>query len=264
MTILVYPHGAGRGGELLWSLRSVAAWADPADLDIIIAGHVPPWLDTTKATGLVVRQWPNRAMLNVWNALEAAANAVGDAPFALMNDDFFATGPIDWSTARHRGSADDHIEEMRAFPSRAPWRSRLRRSVVLARNAGIAEPNSWETHVPLPTSGAAVRTVAAALAGASLAPSVVAQRTLLAELAGAAGAVATDPKLYDGTYTGVLPSPWMSTAPTAWHGRPGEAIRGSFTSRSPWERGDDGPGAPLPGARAPELPPSTGQAPRGA
>lgn len=240
MTILVYPHGSGRGGELLWSLRSVAAHTDPAGLDIIVAGDVPPWLDPQAATGLNVPQRPNRSMLNVWMALAAAARHIGAEPFVLMNDDFFATGPIDWCRMVHRGPAADHIEDMRGDPSRSPWRSRLKRSVQVAQRCGIAEPASWETHVPLPTSGRAVRTVAETLQAHNLAPSVVAQRTLLAELALSQGTVGTDPKLYDGAYTGPLPSPWMSTAPAAWHGHPGEAVRGTFTEPSPWERPEGG------------------------
>jgi len=235
----------------MWSLRSVAAWADAADLDVVVAGDIPDWLDQRAATALRVPQRPNRSMLNVWNALVAAANLVGDEPFVLMNDDFFATGPIEWARLVHRGPAADHIEDMRGDPSRSPWRSRLRRSVQLAQRCGIAEPASWETHVPLPTSGAAVRSTAATLKAHNLTGSVVAQRTLLAELAGAAGMVSTDPKLYDGAYAGPLPAPWMSTAPAAWHGRPGEAVRGSFTAPSPWELPDDAGAA----ARPSGLPP---------
>jgi hypothetical protein len=240
MTILVYPHGSGRGGELMWSLRSVAAWSDPAGLDIIVAGEVPSWLDPHQATGLHVAQRPNRSMLNVWSALEAAAALVGDAPFVLMNDDFYATGgPIDWDAAATWGPAASHIETMRADPSRAPWRSRLARSAQLLQRCGIDSPDSWELHVPLPSSGAAVRAAAATMKAHNLPPSVMAQRTLLAELAGMRAGAIDDPKLYNGAYTGPLPSPWMSTAPAAWHGHPGEAIRGSFTEPSPWERPDD-------------------------
>lgn len=257
MTTLVFPHGVGRDGTLMWALRSIAHHYDPGTLDVIVAGHVPDWLNTLYATGLHVPQRPNRSMLNVWNALAAAANLVGDAPFVLMNDDFFATAPADLGALTHRGPAAAHIEAMRTDSSRSLYRSRLARSVRLLEADGITAPASWETHTPLPTSGAAVRAVDARLRAASLPPGVVAQRTLLAELAGSTGHPVTDPKVY-GNGEVPIPAPWVSTSPVSWHGATGEAIRGTYVTPSPWELADGREGAersaPRPQPTAPTVP----------
>lgn len=257
MTTLVFPHGVGRDGTLLWALRSIAHHYDPGTLDVIVAGHVPEWLNTNYATGLHVPQRPNRSMLNVWMALVAAAALVGDGPFVLMNDDFFATAPADLEALTHRGPAADHIEAMRTDSSRALYRSRLQRSVRLLEADGIESPASWETHTPLPTSGAAVRAVDARLRAAGLPPGVVAQRTLLAELAGSVGHPVADPKVY-GNGPVEIPSPWVSTSPVSWHGATGEAIRGTYVIPSPWELADGRDGAarpaPRPQRNAPTVP----------
>lgn len=235
MTTLVFPHGRGRDGTLMWSLRSIAAHYDPGSLDIIVAGHLPEWLHPHTVTGIHVRQHNNRSMLNVWNALAAVVDFIGERPFVLMNDDFFATAPADLAYLTNRGPAAAHIEAMRANPGRAVYRSRLARSVRVLADAGRQDPASWETHTPLPTSGAAVRAVDAAIRSRNLAPGVVAQRTLLAELAGATGHAIGDPKVYDGAYAGPLPAPWVSTCSVSWHGSTGEAIRGIHLTPSPWE-----------------------------
>lgn len=248
MTTLVFPHGSGRDGTLMWSLRSIAAHYDPAGLDIIVAGHLPDWLHPDTVTGIHVRQRNNRAMLNVWNALTAAVDLIGDGPFVLMNDDFFATRAADLTTATHRGPAAAHVEAMRANTSRAVYRSRLARSVRILAEEGRADPASWETHTPLPTSGAAVRAVAALLRSRNIGGGVVAQRTLIAELAGTEGHAVDDPKVYTG-HAVPIPAPWVSTSPVSWHGATGEAIRGTYLTPSPWERPDGREGAARYGPR---------------
>lgn len=249
MTTLVFPHGSGRDGTLMWALRSIATHYDPTELDIVVVGHIPEWLDTNRATGLHVPQRPNRAMLNVWNAIGVAANFIGDGPFVLMNDDFFAVARADLGALTHRGPAADHIEAMRSNPARSLYRSRLRRSVYMLAAAGNTAPSSWETHTPLPTSGAAVRAADAAMRAHNLMPGVVAQRTLMAELAGSEGVAVADPKIYTHEEA-PMPSPWVSTSPLSWHGATGEAIRGTYLTPSPWELalldGHDGGARPAP------------------
>src|SRR5688500_17106091 len=187
MTTLVFPHGRGRDGTLMWALRSIAHHYDPAELDIIVAGHLPDWLHPDTVTGVHVRQHHNRAMLNVWNALTAVAELIGDGPFVLMNDDFFATSAADLETLTNRGPAAEHVEAMRANRAGAFYRSRLARSVRLLEDEGRTDPASWETHTPLPTTGAAVRAVGNLLRSRNLGGGVVAQRTLLGELGGLPG-----------------------------------------------------------------------------
>lgn len=262
MTTLVFPHGRGRDGTLMWALRSIAAHYDPAGLDIIVAGHLPDWLNPNTATGLNVRQQQHRSMLNVWNALTAAVGFIGDGEFVLMNDDFFATSTTDLTAATNRGPAADHIEAMRPAPSRAPYRSRLARSVRILAEEGRTDPASWETHTPLPTSGAAVRAVEALLRSRNLGGGVVAQRTLLAELAGATGHAVADPKVYTSAAV-PIPAPWVSTSPVSWHGATGEAIRGTYLTPSPWELADAGAAAAPPAPPSPPLPPMP-TAPHGA
>lgn len=246
----------------MWALRSIAHHYDPAELDIIVAGHLPDWLHPDTVTGVHVRQHHNRAMLNVWNALTAVAELIGDGPFVLMNDDFFATSTADLETLTNRGPAAEHVEAMRANRAGAFYRSRLARSVRLLEEEGRTDPASWETHTPLPTTGAAVRAVGNLLRSRNLGGGVVAQRTLLGDLGGLPGRRVADPKVY--THEAVpIPSPWVSTSPVSWHGATGEAIRGTYITPSPWEVADvtaaDAPPAP-------QSPPSspTPTAPHGA
>jgi hypothetical protein len=204
-------------------------------VELVVSGHIPDWLDTAAAAAVHSPQQPRRPEHNVWNALLAACRLLGPGvDFVYMHDDYFATAKPDFSARVHAGAAAAHIDRMRGRLDMTPFRSRLARTVAFLRARGRVEPASWETHTPLPLNTDDVTAAAAALAAVNLPGSTVAQRTLIAELAGHTGEAITDVKVRD-VLDGPLPTPWVSTGTAAWAGQLGDALRARFTTPSPWE-----------------------------
>lgn len=255
MTVLVYVHGAGRPDELRWSLRSVAEHTPPASVEVIVAGHIPDWLDEQALVAVRSPQQPRRAMVNVWNALVAACNVLGpNADFVYMHDDYFATAAPDLRARVNAGPAPRHIDLMRASPAMTPFRARLSRTVNFLRVRGRASPASWETHTPLPLNTSDVFEAAREMKAVNFTPGVVAQRTLIAELAGHTGEAITDVKVRGASLAGPVPAPWVSTGNAAWNGELGEQIRATLSVPSPWEGAVPEAGAHVGPPRRPRRP----------
>lgn len=236
MTVLVYVHGAGRPDEFRWSLRSVAEHTAPGSVEVIVAGHIPDWLDTGAAVAVRSPQRPRRAMVNVWAALGAACNVLGPGTdFVYMHDDYFATAAPDLARRVNAGPAAQHIDLMRASPAMTPFRARLSRTVNFLRVRGITGAASWETHTPLPLNTSDVFAAGRAMKSVNFTPGVVAQRTLIAELAGHTGEAIADVKIRGAALTGPVPAPWVSTGTAAWHGELGDWLRARLAVPSPWE-----------------------------
>lgn len=255
MTVLVYVHGAGRPDELRWSLRSVAEHAPPGSVEVIVAGHIPDWLDETAAACVRSPQRPRRAMVNVWNALVAACRVLGPGTeFVYMHDDYFATAAPDFARRVNAGPAGAHIDLMRRDPAMTPYRARLSRTVNFLRVRGRASPASWETHTPLPLNTSDVFEAGREMAAVNLTPGTVAQRTLIAELAGHTGELIADVKVRGAELAGPVPAPWVSTGGAAWAGELGEQLRSRLAVPSPWENGVLEAGAPPGRPRRPRRP----------
>lgn len=235
MITLVYPVGRGRGQLLRWSLRSVHA-ADPgAEVRIIICGALPDYINR-RAHGLTVVPVPQgrNVFANVWGAWERAADtADAGGPWYWMNDDFFLTGPLaDALAPAHLGPLKGWIQAI-GGPDVSLWIRRAQRALDVLMAAGH-DPMCWETHRPLYVEPGNVYAARAFLADAGIAPRDVAQRTIIATLAGLTGPALPDPKI--GPRDGPILTPLVSTSPTSWKGPLGRAIRAAYPRRSPWER----------------------------
>lgn len=236
MTTLVYPVGHGRGDLLRYSLRSVAH-AAPAELpDIVLVGECPDYINPATVTFLASSQ-AFGPFVNVWVAWQRAAAHLGrDTEFWWMNDDFFITAPMlaDALIDAHRGPLDAFCAGLDGKPGVGPWRRRARASWGLLQAHGKSDVMCWETHRPMRAAGADVMSAAAALKRYGIKGADVAQRTLIATLAGRDGEHLHDPKTDERT-AGAVDVPLVSTGPRAWAGPIGEDIRGRFPNPSPWE-----------------------------
>lgn len=139
---LVYTVRHGSNAELRWSLRSVAANL-PHDR-VWIVGHVEPWLSgvlsvETRQGGV---EKPTQVCRN-WQAFVDRADC--PAEFVLMNDDFFVMQPVAVLPVWHRGP----LAEQAAAGNRSPYLEGLDRTARMLRAAGVAEPLSYELHIPM-------------------------------------------------------------------------------------------------------------------
>lgn len=237
MTTLVYPVGHGRGDLLRYSLRSVA-YAAPAELPhIVLVGECPDYINRDAVVFLESSQ-AYGPFVNTWVAWQRVALELGPDPdFWWMNDDFFVTCPAlgDALIDAHRGPLDAFCAALDGKPGVGPWRRRARAAWGLLRANGYDSPMSWEAHRPMRASGLDVMRAAEALKRYGMKGADVAQRTLIATLAGRAGEHLHDPKTDERT-AGAVDVPLVSTGPRAWAGPIGEDIRGRFPNPSPWER----------------------------
>jgi hypothetical protein len=235
MITLVYPVGRGRGQMLRWSLRSVHAAAAGAEVRIVICGALPDYINR-RAPGLIVVAVPQgrNVFENVWGAWERAADTVDrDGPWWWMNDDFFMTGALpDALAPSHLGPLKGWIQAI-GGQGVSLWVRRAQTALDALMAAGH-DPMCWETHRPLYVDPGNVYGARHFLAEAGIAPRDVAQRTVIATLAGRTGPALPDPKI--GPREGPMLSPLVSTSPTSWKGPLGRQIRAAFPHRSPWER----------------------------
>lgn len=242
MTTLVYPVGRSRGQSLRWSLRSVAASAAAAgvparSIRIVLVGHRPDYVNHRAHGVTVVATVQGRdRFANVWTAWQRAADTLDDdgEGWWWMNDDFYFTGA--WAsalTSAHLGPLEAWIARIAALGNVSQWRRRAETALRSLSAAGY-EPMSWETHRPMYVEPGDVYKARHFLAEAGIAPSRVAQRTVIATVAGRTGPAWPDPKV--NTREGPVNRPVMSTSPTAWKGPLGRQIRAMFAQRSPWER----------------------------
>lgn len=139
---LVYTVRHGSNAELRYSLRSVAANL-PHDR-VWIVGHVEPWL--TDIRPVETRQGgvdkPAQVCRN-WQTFVDRPDC--PAEFVIMNDDFFVMQPVDVLPVWHRGP----LAEQAAAGPRSPYLDGLDRTARMLRAAGVAEPLSYELHIPM-------------------------------------------------------------------------------------------------------------------
>lgn len=237
MLTLVYPLGRGRGQMLRWSLRSVHAAATGRPVRIVLIGYAPDYVNP-RAPGLTLVRLPQcrDAFVNVWAAWQKAADVLDGSGegWWWMNDDFFITGDLDAAlTSAHLGSLRAWIDMIKGRGNYSAWVQRAEAAHTVLTGAGYA-PMSWETHRPLYVAPGDVYKARAFLAAAGVEAPRVAQRTVIATVAGREGPAWHDPKV--NTRTGKIHRPVVSTAPTAWKGPLGRELRALWLRRSPWER----------------------------
>lgn len=232
MTTLVYPHGRGRGDLLRYALRTLGAHTAEGEVDVVVIGERPTWLDTDRVAFVPVVQGRDQ-FVNIWAAWEAAATHLVD--WWWMNDDFLVGAGLEHVlTHAHRGPLTAFCEALERRNHVGPWRRRARAACDVLAGAGYVDAMSWEAHRPMYATAEDVAAAALFLAEHALAGPAVAERTLIATLARRGGEHLFDPKFNDPR--GQLCGPVVSLGPAAWRGDAGRIVRGLYTTPSRWER----------------------------
>ncbi|MCG7607110.1 hypothetical protein [Mycobacterium sp. CnD-18-1] len=133
--------------ELQFALRS---WeANLPEGDVWTVGYKPKWLKNV--THIEGNLWGSSAA-NVYNNILAACchKKIPDEVI-VMNDDFFVIEPIMAIPTLYRSTLQEHLSLPRVQRAAGQWWARSLRTTRLALQAhGIAEPLSYELHVPFP------------------------------------------------------------------------------------------------------------------
>lgn len=231
---IVYILGPGEWNEQLrYSLRSLV---NVPHGDVWVVGHKPHWLHDVHHIQ-VPQDGPKHA--NTWNNWRALAEH-GPAEFALFNDDFFVTQPVDGFEATHRGSLTDNIDRLNT-PTLVNWHARAVATRDTLVRAG-REPAFWyELHTPLPMRR---DLLADAIAGLDAVrdrdPLAYCKRTWYGNFARIGGTERLDCKAHSRHAPGIgtgLYVPYLSTAPHAWSGIAGHHVRQLFGHPSHHEIG---------------------------
>ncbi|WP_117198973.1 hypothetical protein [Nocardiopsis sp. TNDT3] len=226
-----------RSEELRYSLRALAAHV-PHDR-VWIVGHMPRWVQG-------VRHIPRAQFSTKWANSTANMRAACGHPevsdeFIYMNDDFFTMRPVDQIPVLHRGPVAD-------VAARTPH-SRYRAGMLATARAlhalGVAEPLSYELHVPMVVDKA--RMLDALSRPQVRGIPVVHKRTLYGNLAGIGGEQVADVKVHSASQAAPSGDPlFISTNPGAFTDGPvGRLIRAALPDPCRYE--DDYEPLPDPG-----------------
>lgn len=196
MNIVYLVRPGDRNEELRYSLRSLSHFGDfhPAAGDrIYIAGHQPEWVHNVVHVATAQKVGPAHKQANAAGNLAAVLQVLvaEDAPFLLMNDDFYICQPVDRMPVLHRGP----LEEVMALHTKGRYATAMRQTAELLHELGLTEDLlSYELHVPMVFSP--VRLTVALHAGSRV-PGLQ-YRTLYGNLFNIGGQQLDDVKLYTG------------------------------------------------------------------
>ncbi len=228
MTALAYIVRPGdRNPELRYSLRSV--WWHLPHTEVWIAGHAPAWVRGVHVIGVAQNDDKRR------NALANLRALVEQGPdeFILMNDDFFALRAILSPPAPvFRGPLREQVGTRRRG---SPHAETLRLTDSILREAGIAEPLSYETHTPMTMTREGLQMAldygARHAVGESFAP-----RSIYGNLLHVGGQRIGNVKVYASEPAPRAAVDWVSTTDTSFRYHAiGERLRAQFPEASPYE-----------------------------
>lgn len=145
---IVYPVRPGEtNNELRYSLRSLEA-NYPDHGTVWVVGFKPSWLT---GVGFIKGNPTGNPQTNVYaNVLAAMRHPDVADDVVVFNDDFFVTAPIDSVTTLYRGTLDEHLALPRLRTSTSWWKESLTVTKVCLQSVGVANPLSYELHVPMP------------------------------------------------------------------------------------------------------------------
>jgi hypothetical protein len=137
--VLYIVRPGDRNEELRYSLRSLANIPHGR---VWLVGHRSAWVTNVEFVpgNRHLSKWRN-----VYDNLRIACERVAADRFIVMNDDFFITRRCRTIPRWHRGLLSDHIQML----SSGPWRFSLELTRKFLIEHGIAEPLSYELHVPV-------------------------------------------------------------------------------------------------------------------
>lgn len=228
-TDVVYLVHEADNEALRYSLRSIEAHGAEFR-KVWIVGALPTW---ARNVGHIPVAEPGEKFESIRAKLEAV---VSDRRVAkqiiVMNDDYFATAPVDWA-AHHMGSTAEYVEAR--FRPRNSWWEALRDTAEWMRQRGHGDILCYAGHVPLMYSKAKLRELLAVYPRT--------QRLLDVGLypeagVGGEGSWALNSKCGPDDLAKVdderMP-PWLSTNDASFAGPIGDGIRGMFPSPSRFE-----------------------------
>jgi hypothetical protein len=214
--------------ELRYSLRSLR---NVPHRKVIIAGHVPTWVDGV--VGVPVEQTGSKYQ-NSTNNLRAALNDPRCGPEVLLfNDDFFVLRPLPSVPLLHRGYVDD-IESYYVARGKSAYLDGLRSTRAFLHDLGFERPVSYELHVPMPIQRDAM--LYALEIGISSGVKVLHKRTLYGNYFNAGGGRTRDCKVltHDGPFR--RKAAFVSTMPASFAGAVGAHVRSLFPHPGRYER----------------------------
>lgn len=144
---VIYPVRPGDDNpELMYSLRSLEA-NYPHDR-VWIIGHKPAWLTDVEYIPGNFGDYHS----NVYNNIRLACEHPDIAEdIVIFNDDFFITEPITDIHTLYRSSLTEHLDLPRVKRG-GWWKASLETTQVCLQAHGIADPISYELHLPFPCS----------------------------------------------------------------------------------------------------------------
>lgn len=144
-----------RPGDVNEELRlAIRSWQTNLTFDRIwIVGHKPSWLTNVE---FIPGNRCTSGHANVYDNIRLASEHpdISDH-FLAMNDDFFVTAPVIDIKTFYRCTLDEHLNIPRVKRG-GWWKDSLETTRVCLQAHGIAEPLSYELHVPLPVDKAAM------------------------------------------------------------------------------------------------------------
>lgn len=218
-----------RPGDQNESLRlAIRSWQANLTFDRIwIVGYKPNWL-----TGVehIPGNPTNNGHHNVYaNMLIASQHEDVSSTYLAVNDDFFVTAPT-VPEVFHRCTLDEHLNIPRVKRG-GWWKDSLETTRVCLQAHGIAEPLSYELHVPLPVDKAAMAQTLEQFQHVT--PDNPPQwRTLYGAMNHIGGKQRTDVKAYHG---GTIGQPYHSTTPRSFPTY-ADALQGMFPEPSRHEQ----------------------------
>ncbi|WP_435109396.1 hypothetical protein [Nocardiopsis synnemataformans] len=227
-----------RSDELRYSLRALAAHV-PHDR-VWIVGHMPRWVQG-------VRHIPRAQFSTKWanstgNMRVACSHPEVSDSFIYMNDDFFTMRPLEEIPVLHRGP----VADVAARTPHSRYREGMLATARALRALGVAEPLSYELHVPMVVDKA--RMLDALSRPQVRGIPVVHKRTLYGNLAQVGGEQAADVKVHSASQAAPSDDPlFISTNPGAFTDGPvGRLIREAFPTPCRYEDGYTPPPDPRP------------------
>lgn len=152
MDVVYYVKGGEKNDELAHSLRSLQHFPHRR---VHIVGHTPKWAKNVNS--IPGNMHPNRSgWYNGFDNVRIIAHYDGDMTddVVIFNDDFVVLRPIEELPLYHRTTLERHAAMVGLD---TPWGESLLKTWARLDDLGLAEPLSYDLHVPIPVSRPALR-----------------------------------------------------------------------------------------------------------
>lgn len=212
--------------ELRYSLRSLEQNFKPSVVAIV--GHTPKWVTGVRR---IDGNSAGNPHANVYQNVQIACwdNSLTDE-IIIMNDDFYFTEPVDEIPSWYRETLDEHLANNYVRLHGGWWKESLELTKTCLQSYLIAEPLSYELHVPVKINRRCMAEVLERFALVN--PENPPQwRTLYGNMKDIPATKHSDVKAYGRSD---VTKPFMSSEDGSWI-RSGKAIREMFPNKSKYE-----------------------------